>query len=154
MRLYAESSAVLAWLHGESNAEPVRRALAEAEVVVTSDLTLVECDRVLHRAVALGRVAEGAATDRRARLAAAAARWAIMSLSPEVIDRARQPFPVEPIRTLDALHLAAALSARRALPGHRAGLRQRIIRRRHLVVRRSSRQVRDVDWNAQPIGDR
>jgi hypothetical protein len=28
----------------------------------------------------------------------------------------RRPFPVEPIRTLDALHLAGALAARREIP--------------------------------------
>ncbi len=117
MRLYAESSAVLAWLLGEPNAEPVRRALAEAEMVVASDLTLVECDRVLHRAVSLGRITEATAAERHSRLAAAATRWIILSLSPEVIDRARQPFPLEPVRTLDALHLASAVYARRSLPG-------------------------------------
>lgn len=52
MILYAESSAVLAWLLGEEMGEPVRQLLAAAEGVVTSELTLLECDRVLHRSVA------------------------------------------------------------------------------------------------------
>ena len=38
-----------------------------------------------------------------------------MAIGPAVIDRARRPFPVEPIRTLDALHLASALGAKEAL---------------------------------------
>jgi predicted nucleic acid-binding protein len=33
-----------------------------------------------------------------------------------VVDRARQPFPAEPIRTLDALHLATAVQARSLVP--------------------------------------
>ena len=33
-------------------------------------------------------------------------------LDPEVLDRVRRPFPAEPIRTLDAIHLSTALSAR------------------------------------------
>jgi predicted nucleic acid-binding protein len=33
------------------------------------------------------------------------------------VERARQPFPGEPIRTLDAIHLASALLARTALVG-------------------------------------
>ena len=45
MRLYAESSAVLAWLLGDAAADPIRTLLQQAELVVTSDLTLVECDR-------------------------------------------------------------------------------------------------------------
>ena len=117
MTLYAESSAVLAWLLGEEAAPRVRRALAAAEVVAASDLTLVECDRVLIRAVALGEIAEGDANDRRAHLNAAAARWQLLRVSPDIIDRARQPFPEEPVRTLDALHLATALTARAVIAG-------------------------------------
>jgi predicted nucleic acid-binding protein len=33
------------------------------------------------------------------------------------VERARQPFPGEPIRTLDAIHLASALVARTAIAG-------------------------------------
>jgi hypothetical protein len=41
----------------------------------------------------------------------------VLRISPEVADRARQSFPGEPIRTLDAIHLASALVARGTLPG-------------------------------------
>lgn len=34
-------------------------------------------------------------------------------------ERARRPFPREPIRTLDAIHLAFALLARSLVPGAR-----------------------------------
>jgi hypothetical protein len=34
-----------------------------------------------------------------------------------VVDRARQPFPGDPIRTLDAIHLASLLVARSAVVG-------------------------------------
>ncbi|MEK7404478.1 MAG: PIN domain-containing protein [Acidobacteriota bacterium] len=117
MNLYAESSAILAWLLGEEAAPRVRRALAAAEVVLASDLTLVECDRVLIRALALGDITEAGAADRRALLNAAAAHWNVLRIGPEIVDRARRPFPVEPIRTLDALHLASALAARSAVTG-------------------------------------
>ncbi len=117
MNLYAESSAVLAWLLGEEAAPRVRRALAAADMVLASDLTLVECDRVLIRAVALGDTTEAAAADRRALLNTAAAHWNVLRIGPEIVDRARQPFPGEPIRTLDALHLASALVARSAVAG-------------------------------------
>lgn len=117
MILYAESSAVLAWLLGEEEAPRVRRALAAADIVVASDLTLIECDRVLTRAIALGDITEGDAADRRARLSTAASHWHVLRIDPEIVDRARLPFPGEPIRTLDALHLASSLAARSAVAG-------------------------------------
>ena len=117
MNVYAESSAVLAWLSGEDAGRRVREVLRRAELVMASDLTLVECDRVLIRAVTLGELDEAAAADRRAHLNAAAAHWHLWRVSPEIVDRARHPFPAEPLRTLDAIHLASALAARSAVPG-------------------------------------
>ena len=117
MNLYAESSAVLAWLLDEKSAADVRRSLADAEIIVASDLTLVECDRVLLRAAALGELTEAEAADRRAHLTAAASHWQVLRVAPEIVERARQPFPGEPIRTLDAIHLASVLVARTALVG-------------------------------------
>ena len=96
---------------------PCREALSSAELVVASDLTLLECDRVLIRAVALGEIEEAAAADRRSHLNAAAAHWHLLRLSADIVDRARQPFPAEPIRTLDAIHLASALAARSGVAG-------------------------------------
>jgi len=117
MRIYAESSAVLAWLLGEDAAPTVREILGRAELVIASDLTLLECDRVLIRAVALAEIEEAAAADRRAHLNVAASHWHVLRLSTDIVDRARHPFPVEPIRTLDAIHLASALAARSGVAG-------------------------------------
>jgi len=117
VNVYAESSAVLAWLLGEEAGRPVREALRRAELVTASDLTLVECDRVLIRAVTLGEIDEATAADRRAQLDAEAAHWHLWRVSSEILDRARRPFPVEPVRTLDAIHLASALAVRSVVPG-------------------------------------
>jgi predicted nucleic acid-binding protein len=84
---------------------------------MSSDLTLIECDRVLIRAVATGEIDEAAAADRRAHLNGAAHLWHLWRISAEIMERARRPFPAEPIRTLDAIHLASALAARSAVPG-------------------------------------
>ncbi len=115
--MYAESSAVLAWLLDEPSGSQVRELLTAAEVVVASDLTLIECDRVLLRAAALGELLEADAADRRAYLTAAASHWHMMRIGSEIVERARQPFPGAPIRTLDAVHLASALVARSAVAG-------------------------------------
>ena len=117
MNLYAESSAVLAWLLDEPTAPEVRRLLGEAEVIVASDLTLIECDRVLLRALALKELTAAEAADRRAHLIEAAAHWQVLRIAGEIVDRSRQPFPGEPIRTLDAIHLASLLVARSAVVG-------------------------------------
>jgi predicted nucleic acid-binding protein len=117
MNVYAESSAVLAWLLGEEGGQPVREVLRRAELVTASDLTLIECDRVLIRAVVLGEIDEAAAADRRAHLNEAAAHWHLWRLSADIVDRARRPFPAEPIRALDAMHLASALAVRSVVAG-------------------------------------
>jgi predicted nucleic acid-binding protein len=91
--------------------------LSDADLIVASDLTLIECDRVLLRALTLGELSEAQAADRRAHLVAAASHWHLLRLAPEIVDRARRPFPGEPIRTLDAIHLASALTARAAVAG-------------------------------------
>jgi len=115
--VYAESSAVLSWLLGEPEGGSVRDAIAGADIVVTSELTLVECDRVLIRSTVLNALEEGDAAQCRAALNEAASQWTLLRLGDEVLERARRPLPREPIRTLDALHLASALAGRRAIRG-------------------------------------
>jgi predicted nucleic acid-binding protein len=116
LNVYAESSAVLAWLLGEARSGDVRQALGSAGIVLASELTLIESERVLIRATATGLLSEGAAADRRARLRQASEHWTILHLDEEISERARRPFPREPIRTLDAIHLASALLARSVVP--------------------------------------
>jgi len=112
---YAESSAVLAWLLGEPTGEAVRQALAGAERVVASTLTPLECQRALARGVATGELPEAAAGAASRLLASASAGWALLEMTGPALDRARAAFPVEPARTLDAIHLAAAVEFRQAL---------------------------------------
>ena len=117
MNIYAESSAVLAWLLAEDPSRPVGEVLDGAALVVASDLTVLECERILVRALALGELDEGATADRRAQLSMAAAHWHRLRITSDIVDRAARPFPSEPIRTLDAIHLASALTARTSVPG-------------------------------------
>lgn len=116
MIVYAESSAVLAWLLGEPPGPAVRHALEAAEFVVTSDLTLVECDRALHRARSLGHLSPQRFDELSGELRRVAARWILLRLSDEIVERARGGFPEEPIRSLDALHLSSALTILELIP--------------------------------------
>jgi len=116
LNLYAESSAVLAWLLQESREAEIHDVLRAASLVVSSDLTLVEVDRALIRAVELEAVSEPDAIARRSRFAEIRGHWTVLRLDEVVVSEARRKFPKEPVRTLDALHLASALSAREAVP--------------------------------------
>jgi len=84
--------------------------------VLASSLTLIECERVLIRAVATNLLREATAGERRAVLARTAEHWVVFDLDAEVMERVRRPFPAEPIRTLDAIHLATAVLARSLVP--------------------------------------
>ncbi|MEA2625631.1 MAG: hypothetical protein QOD06_1676 [Candidatus Binatota bacterium] len=116
MTLYGETSAILRWLFAESGADEILELLRGAGKVVCSRLTIIESHRVIRRVVTLGDLVETDAVDVRSILAQAAARWAMFEISPEVGRRAEEAFPVEPVRTLDALHLATALVLRQAIP--------------------------------------
>jgi predicted nucleic acid-binding protein len=141
VRLYAESSAVLAWLLGEPAGATVAEDLAAAEEVVVSELTLLECHRVLLRAVGAGDITEAEAVDRRAILLRVARHWHRLGVDEEILERAARPFPAEPVRTLDALHLASALVARSALPEAEVLALDRRVRENALALGLSVRPV-------------
>lgn len=73
---------------------------------MTSGLTLAETGRAILRARAVGRLT---ADEERAAVRALR-RWErrtyVVAVSEAVLDRIRRPFPMEPVRTLDAAHLA------------------------------------------------
>lgn len=115
MIVYAESSAVLAWLLGEPAAMRVRAILSKADRVVASTLTGVECARGLARARASGRVSARDELAALRLLDVAESSWDVHDLSDRVLTRARGRYPVEPVRTLDALHLATAALFQQAL---------------------------------------
>ncbi len=126
--LYAESSAVLAWLLGQSGGEEVVHSLRSASGVVASDLTLIECERALIRAWSTGILPEAERVQQSADLARMSAHWMRLRVDEEVVERARRPFPIEPVRALDALHLATALVARAQAPNLRVLTRDQRIR--------------------------
>ena len=107
--LYAESSAVLRWLAGASDADRVERALTSASAVVTSELTSTEVGRSLQRLVVTDHLAAEAGERVWASYSVASQHWHMYRIDDEILLRARQAFPREPLRTLDAIHLATAM---------------------------------------------
>ncbi len=114
--VYIESSAVLCWLFGESRSAEVRRTLDDTSAVVTSELTVLEIHRALLRAERQSTLTEGDGQRLRGLLRRVSDSWIRMELFDEVRARAARPFPVEPVRTLDAQHLASALEFTQAFP--------------------------------------
>ena len=109
MILYAESSAVLAWLFGEARGAMALDVLRDSRSVFASELTLVESHRAIHSAIATGRLSRSEGEEARLQLETETIPWTVHDLSAEVTQRASRGFPREPVRALDALHLATAL---------------------------------------------
>ena len=109
MIAYAESSAVLTWLLSERGEGEVRQLLTGADRVVASTLTAVECARALARGVVTECVSAKDELAALQMLDNVSRSWVTLELTGRVLDRARGRFPHEPVRTLDALHLATAV---------------------------------------------
>ena len=114
--VYVESSALLKWLFGDPRAHEVISALNQAHIGVSSVLSLLEVERALNRAEYQRILTAGQAERLRAMLARCKSGWILMEISEEVRSRAGRVFPVEPVRTLDAIHLATVLIFMRAFP--------------------------------------
>lgn len=103
-RLYVETSALLrALLEGD---EALRQTLSGA-ALFTSALTFVEAARAISRARREGRLDAREAREVERQLAAFERSCDTLSLDEPVLRRAREVFPEEPVRSLDALHLAS-----------------------------------------------
>ena len=101
---YIESSALLAALLEQDRA--VLDALRADGQRVTSALTFAEAARAIVHARVSGRLT---LAEERAALRALRTferRCAVIAVTDAVLTRVGRPFPVEPIRTLDAVHLA------------------------------------------------
>ncbi len=114
--LYVESSAVLAWLLGEARSKEALARINEADTVVTSVLTVLETERALIRAERQNLLKAVEGRRLRGLFAGAARSWVLMEISEDVRAGAARAFPVEPVRTLDAIHLSTALLFVEALP--------------------------------------
>ena len=107
MNLYLESSAALRDLLGGELGEEIRGLLAHAEVVATSRCTLAEVGRVFARLRVLEPQAAASAAAREAQFETDSEIWVIQPVDEAIWNRCSRPFPVEPVRTMDAIHLAS-----------------------------------------------
>lgn len=115
--LYLDTSVVLRAVIESGLTPEVERKITDAEFLVTSRLALVESSRALLRARHVARVSETQLVDAQREIDAIWARCEIWELTPLICAAASQVAPLRPLRTLDALHLATYLVARRRIEG-------------------------------------
>lgn len=101
-----ESSAVVAALLEHDTA--VMKSVVGNARLVTSALTLAETARAIVRARVAGRLTADQERAAARALKTFSKRCFVLDVGSAVLTRAGRRFPVEPIRTLDALHLATA----------------------------------------------
>lgn len=101
---YIESSALVAALLERDGA--ALKSIRARGRIVTSALTIAETARALLRARREGRLSGDQERSAVRALGRFERRCFLVAVAEPVLARARRPFPVEPIRTLDAVHLA------------------------------------------------
>lgn len=82
---------------------------------VSSELIRVECLRTIDRLRLAGRLDDNNIALRREAALQHLLRFDLIVIDNQVLERAADPFPTS-LGTLDALHLASALVARREIP--------------------------------------
>lgn len=106
MIAYLDASVALRLILREP--EPLAR-WRDIERVVASALTEVECLRTLDRLAHLDKMSAADLATKRAAVYDLLEAVEIVAIGPSILRRASQPYP-SPLGTLDALHLATAMS--------------------------------------------
>jgi predicted nucleic acid-binding protein len=84
-------------------------------VLLASALTFVETARTLQRDELTGRLSRARLQSASDSLREVEEATRMLPLGPGLLERARRAFPHEPVRALDAIHLATALEWQREL---------------------------------------
>ncbi len=113
--LYLDTSVVLAAVLEQGVSEDLAQRIASAHRLVTSRLSLVETARAFLRLRLDGTLGDKALADAAREADALWARCHIWELTPSICASAATIAPHHRLRTLDALHLATWLAARRRL---------------------------------------
>ena len=113
--VYLDSSAILRPVLEQGLSPDVERQIDDAEILLTSRLSLVETARAFLRVRLLGEHPEAVVTDAEREVQALWRRCDIWELSREVCERARHVAPSATLRSLNALHLATFSLARREI---------------------------------------
>lgn len=113
--LYLDSSAILRPVLEHGLSPEVERRIGEAEILITSRLSLIETARAFLRVRLLGERPEAIVADAEREVRALWRHCEIWELSREVCGLAELVAPKTVLRSLDALHLATFVLARREI---------------------------------------
>ncbi len=113
--LYVETSAALRSVLEAGTTPEIEERIEAADTLLTSRLSLVESERALLRLRWSRSVSEERLADAARAMGDLWSHCDIWELTEEVCHTAMQVAPAHPVRTLDALHLATYLLARRRI---------------------------------------
>lgn len=113
--LYLDTSAVLRAVLEHGTTPDVERRIRAAPVLLTSRLSLVESSRALLRLQQRADIPEARLLEAERAIDAIWVRCELWELTPSVCDLAQRVAPRRPLRSLDALHLATYVLARRKI---------------------------------------
>ena len=113
--LYLDTSAVLRAILEAGTTPEIESRIREASALCTSRLSLVEAARAIHRVRQSFRVPETRLADAEREIESVWSRCEIWELTREICDLAAHVAPERSPRTLDALHLATFVTARRRI---------------------------------------
>jgi hypothetical protein len=114
--VYLETSSLLRVLFRQASYTEIAEFVEKSEVVVTSAITSLEARRAISRAQTDGDIREGDAQSLRGVLAEQEDTWQVVELTQRIRARAGEAFPLEPVRALDAVHLASILEFKAIYP--------------------------------------
>jgi len=111
LNVYVDSSVVVRLVLGQ----PGQLAeWASIEMAISSELTRVECMRTIDRTARRAQLDVETVAERRSAALELLSRFIMIPISTAIVDRAADPFPTT-LGSLDAIHLASAIEARREL---------------------------------------
>lgn len=113
---YLETSALLCWLFCEPDAKTVIKAINEADLICTSELIRIEALRAIGRAYREKCITPEQRKSLNRLFEESYRGWFRMSIDETVVSGASVDFPSEPVRSLDAIHLATALEYKKLYP--------------------------------------
>jgi predicted nucleic acid-binding protein len=114
--IFVDSSAIIRAVLERGMSRSVEKTLASATTLIVSRLALVETSRALLRAHVEERVNDDVLARAELEVDDFWSRCEIWELTRTVCDEARRIAPALPLRSLDAMHLATFLVARKRLP--------------------------------------
>lgn len=115
--IYVDSSAILRAVLEAGMTPAVERKIEEAQILLTSRLSQIECARALLRLRGVPGTSAARLADAERQVDTLWARCELWGITGPVCDLACRVAPTKPLRTLDAIHLATFLFARKRIAG-------------------------------------